>query len=40
MIANLVIEESSVFLLAIYDKSEKENLTDSDLADLFSQVPE
>ncbi|MBC7567886.1 MAG: type II toxin-antitoxin system RelE/ParE family toxin [Pedobacter sp.] len=37
VIANLVIEESSVFLLAIYDKSEKENLTNSELADLLSQ---
>ena len=40
VIANLVIEESSIFLLAIYDKSEKANLTDSELADLLNQVPE
>jgi mRNA-degrading endonuclease RelE of RelBE toxin-antitoxin system len=40
VIANLDIEESSVCLLAIYDKFEKETLTDSELADLISQVPE
>jgi len=31
--------ESTVFLLSIYDKSERENISDKDLALLLSQIP-
>lgn len=40
VIANLVIEDDAVYLLTIYDKSEKSNLTDAELAELLKQVPE
>ena len=40
VIANLVIEDDAVYLLTIYDKSEKSNLTDGELAELLKQVPE
>ena len=40
VIANLVIEDDAVYLLTIYDKSEKSNLTDVELAELLKQVPE
>lgn len=39
IITNIVIEENTVFLLSIYDKSEKQNLSDKELAELLSQVP-
>ena len=40
MIINIVISETNVFLLSIYDKSEMENMTDNDLNDLPQVVPE
>lgn len=40
VIANLVIEDDAVYLLTIYDKSEKSNLTDAELTELLKQVPE
>lgn len=40
VIANLVIEDDAVYLLTIYDKSEKSNLTDAELAELLKKVPE
>jgi mRNA-degrading endonuclease RelE of RelBE toxin-antitoxin system len=40
VIANLIIEDQSVYLLTIYDKSEKSNLTDAELTELLKQVPE
>ncbi len=40
IIANLVIEDDAVYLLTIYDKSEKSNLTDAELAELLKQIPE
>ncbi len=40
VIANIVVAETSVFLLTIYDKSEKENLTDKELEELLQFVPE
>jgi len=40
VIANLVIENNAVYLLSIYDKSEKSNLTDAELTELLKQVPE
>lgn len=40
IITNIVIAEETVFLLSIYDKSEKDNLTDKELEDLISSIPE
>ena len=39
VITNFVVTEQTVFLLTIYDKSEKENLTDKELEELLEQVP-
>lgn len=38
VITNFVITASKVYLLSIYDKSEKENLADKELAELIKQV--
>jgi hypothetical protein len=40
IITNFVIAEETVFLISIYDKSEKENLTDKELDELLKFVPE
>ena len=40
VITNFVIAEETVFLISIYDKSEKENLTDNELDELLKYVPE
>jgi mRNA-degrading endonuclease RelE of RelBE toxin-antitoxin system len=40
VITNFVIEQETVFLISIYDKSEKENLTDKELSELLKYVPE
>lgn len=40
VITNFVIAEETVFLISIYDKSEKENLTDKELDELLKFVPE
>lgn len=40
VITNFVIAEETVFLISIYDKSEKDNLTDKELDDLLKYVPE
>jgi mRNA-degrading endonuclease RelE of RelBE toxin-antitoxin system len=40
VITNFVIAEETVFLLSIYDKSEKGNLTDKELDELLKYVPE
>ena len=40
MITDFVIVEETVFLLTIYDKGEKENLTDKELSELLKFVPE
>lgn len=40
VITNFVIDEATVYLLSIYDKSEKENLTDKELDELLRFVPE
>ncbi len=40
VIAHLVIEADTVYLLAIYDKSEKSTLTDDELAELLKQISE
>ncbi len=40
LITNIVIAEETVYLLSIYEKSEKENLTDKELEELLKYVPE
>ena len=39
IITNVVVTEGNVYLLTVYDKSEKENLTINELKDLLKQVP-
>ena len=39
VITNFVIAESTIYLISIYDKSEKENLTDSELTTLLKSIP-
>lgn len=39
VIINIVITDATVFLLAIYDKAEKENLTDKELVELLKYLP-
>ncbi len=39
LITNFIISDSTVYLLSIYDKSEKENLTDKELNDLLKDIP-
>ncbi len=39
IIANIVITDATVYLLSIYDKSEKENLTDKELNELLKAIP-
>lgn len=38
LITNVYSFQSRVFLLSIYDKSEKENLTDGELRDLLRHI--
>ncbi|MFA4851045.1 MAG: type II toxin-antitoxin system RelE/ParE family toxin [Bacteroidales bacterium] len=40
VITNFVVTEDTVYLLSIYDKSEKENLTDKELHGLLKYIPE
>ena len=40
IITNVVISEQTVYLLAIYDKSEQETLTDKELKELLQFIPE
>lgn len=40
VITNFIIAEATVYLLSIYDKSEKENLTGKELKELLKLVPE
>ncbi|MFN6944151.1 MAG: type II toxin-antitoxin system RelE/ParE family toxin [Cytophagaceae bacterium] len=39
VITNLVISEKTVYLLSIYDKSEKANLSDKELKELLKGIP-
>jgi len=39
IITNYIISEQTVYLLSIYDKSEKDNLTDNELVDLLESIP-
>lgn len=38
LITNVVIDDEIVFLLSIYDKTEKENITDNELKELLKSV--
>lgn len=40
VITNVVVRESTVFLLSIYDKGEKESLSDKELKELLKFVPD
>jgi mRNA-degrading endonuclease RelE of RelBE toxin-antitoxin system len=40
IITNFVIADKTVYLLSIYDKSDRENLTDKELNELLQEVPE
>ncbi len=40
VITNIVIADNIVYLLAIYDKSDKDNLTDKELKELLEFVPD
>ena len=40
IITNLVFTDATVYLLSIYDKSEKENITDKELEELLRFIPE
>jgi mRNA-degrading endonuclease RelE of RelBE toxin-antitoxin system len=40
VITNFIIADFTVYLIAIYDKAEKENLTDKELEELLKFVPE
>lgn len=39
IITNVVLTGTTVFLLSIYDKSEKENLTNKELDELLKNIP-
>lgn len=40
IITNFVVTDSAVYLLSIYDKSDKENISDKELEDLLKYIPE
>ena len=40
IITNFVVSGNTVYLLSIYDKSEKENLTDKEIEVLLKSIPE
>ena len=40
VVTYVYIEDEQVFLLSIYDKSEKENITDKELEELLSLIEE
>jgi len=40
VITNFVVTGDTVFLLSIYDKADKDNLTDKELKELLKEVPE
>ena len=39
VITNFVVSHKTVYLLSIYDKSEKDNLTDKELIELLKFIP-
>ena len=38
VITHIIIEQLNIFLLTMYDKSEKENITDKELQELLNQI--
>ncbi|WP_316806809.1 type II toxin-antitoxin system RelE/ParE family toxin [Pedobacter agri] len=40
IITHFIITDSTVYLLSIYDKSEKDNITNKELIELLSEVKE
>lgn len=40
IITNIVVTDNIVYLLSVYDKSEKENLTDKELEALLISIPD
>ena len=40
IITNIVILENKIFLLTIYDKSEMDNISNTDLKKLLNQLPD
>jgi len=40
IITNIVIKDETVYLLAIYNKSDKENLTHKELDELLKNIPD
>ena len=40
LITNIVVADNIVYLLSIYDKSEKETLSDKELEELLKSIPE
>lgn len=40
IITNYLVADATVYLLTIYDKAEKENLTNKELNELLSDIPE
>ncbi len=40
VITNIVVTDNVAYLLSIYDKSEKENLTDKELEELLNSIAE
>jgi mRNA-degrading endonuclease RelE of RelBE toxin-antitoxin system len=40
VITHIIVNENTVLLLTMYDKSEKENISDKELQELLGQLPE
>ncbi len=40
VITNIIVTDKIVYLLSIYDKSNKANLSDKELSDLLQSVPD
>jgi mRNA-degrading endonuclease RelE of RelBE toxin-antitoxin system len=40
VITNFIVTDATVYLLSIYDKSEKENLSDKELSELLKAIPQ
>jgi len=40
VITNFMVSKNTVYLISIYDKSERESLTDKELQELLKDVPE
>jgi len=40
IVTNFVLQENTIFLLTIYDKSEKSTITDKELSELLDAIPQ